>query len=159
MVLFVAALVIAADQLTKYLVKIHLSEGASIPLIGNILRITHVRNPGAAFGMLPNMQVTLIIASAVFALAIAVYYFGHRHLGHGPLNPIMKVALGLELGGAIGNLIDRLLIGRVTDFIDVRIWPVFNLADTAVVCGAALLVAGFALSKRAGDIRRTEVGD
>ncbi len=154
MVFIVAIVVIMADRLSKYLVALNLPEGASIPLAGELLRITHVRNPGAAFGILPNMQMVLIAASAAVIAAIAAYYAGHK-----PLRPAMKVALGLELGGAIGNLVDRLVYGRVTDFIDVRIWPVFNLADAAVVSGVAVLIFWFVAEEKKAGIKKTEVGD
>lgn len=154
MVLIVALIVIAVDRLAKYLVSLNLPEGAAFPLAGDILRITHVRNPGAAFGLFPNMQAVLITASAAVIVAIGVYYAGHK-----PLRPAIKVALGLELGGAIGNLIDRLVDGRVTDFIDVRIWPVFNVADAAVVCGVVLLVIGLAVADKRAEVQKSKVGD
>lgn len=154
MVLIVALIVIAVDRLAKYLVALNLPEGGTVALAGDILRITHVRNPGAAFGIFPNMQAVLIAASAAVIVAIGVYYAGYK-----PLRPAIKVALGLELGGAIGNLIDRLVDGRVTDFIDVRIWPVFNLADAAVVCGVVLLVAELALAEKRTEIQKSKAGD
>lgn len=103
-----------------------------------------MRNPGAAFGFLPNHQLIFLITTIVVVIFILFYY---RRLK--PHECAVKFALGLELGGAVGNLIDRLFFGRVTDFIDFRIWPVFNIADIAIVVGLAVL--GWAVYSSQGE--------
>ncbi|MCL5677274.1 MAG: signal peptidase II [Firmicutes bacterium] len=132
----VAATAIAVfllDFATKALVR-HLMPGqSSLPVIRGVLYLTHVRNPGAAFGLLANQTgLFIVITLAVVAL---ILYYARQVKG---ASPWMHIALGLQLGGAMGNLVDRLRFGRVTDFLDFRVWPVFNLADSAIVAGVAL---------------------
>jgi len=126
--------VVIADQLSKYAVRQSLAPSSSIPVIPGVLNLTHVLNPGAAFGLLPGGRTLFFAASGAVIAFIIVYYLRVR-----PSSPILLTALGLELGGAIGNLIDRSTAGVVTDFIDFRIYPVFNLADSAIVVGLMLL--------------------
>lgn len=133
---FVAVLVVVLDQVSKYAVKGLLVEGASVPVIDNLFHITYVRNTGAAFGLFPKSPYFLIVVSVVIIVGIFVYYSSHR-----PSAKLLNAALGLELGGAVGNLVDRLATGRVTDFLDFRIWPVFNVADSAIVVGGIVLGA------------------
>jgi len=108
--------------------------GESTPLIQGVLHFTHVKNSGAAFGVLQNQRVVFLVASIVVIIAILYYYWQDRSE-----NKLINGSLGLVLGGAIGNLVDRVFLGKVTDFIDFRVWPVFNLADSAIVIGAILL--------------------
>lgn len=110
--------------------------GESVSLIPGIVHLTHVRNPGAAFGILPNQQIIFLIVSIAVILFILFYYYKGAVK---TTDRLTTVSLGLVLGGAIGNLIDRTVSGRVTDFIDFRFWPVFNIADSAIVVGVALL--------------------
>ena len=117
------------DQLSKLLVRNLLAPGNSVGVIG-FFRITRVENPGAAFGLLPNYQFIFLLTTALVVFFIFAYY---RRLK--PNDYLIKLALGLELGGALGNLIDRVFLGQVTDFFDFRIWPVFNVADIAIVLG------------------------
>lgn len=139
-----AALVLLADQVSKYLVTTRLGEGQSwdiAPWLAPLFRITHVTNTGAAFGLFPRWGDFLVIVAAIVVVAIFIY---QRYLSDGQW--LVRVALGLQLGGAIGNnLVDRLSRGSVVDFIDLnfwpmREWPVFNLADTSIVTGVSLLV-------------------
>ena len=130
--LLTAGFVIFLDQLTKIAIRGFLSPGQSVDLIGSI-RITLVANPGAAFGLLPNHQLVFLVITVVVVTFILFYY---RRLK--PHEHLVKLALGFELGGAIGNLIDRILFGQVTDFLDFRIWPVFNVADISNVIGLLL---------------------
>ena len=96
-------------------------------------------NTGAAFGLFPDQSFLLLITTLVGVMAITLYYF------YPPLNaPLLMLSLGLQLGGALGNLIDRLRLGHVTDFVDFQVWPVFNVADSAIVVGVSIL-AWFAL--------------
>jgi len=132
-----AVAVVALDQATKHLVRTSLAAvGTSVSVVGDLLRLTYTRNEGAAFGMLPGGRVAFIIVSVTVVTVIAGYIVRRR-----PERPWLVVALGLVLGGAIGNLIDRASLGFVTDFIQVPFdFPVFNVADSAVVVGVAMLV-------------------
>lgn len=126
--------VVAADQLSKYLVRANMDPGQSIPDTG-LVRLTYTTNTGGAFGLFGNQAFLLALAAAIAIAALVLYL---RYLP--PSSRLLKVALGLLLGGAVGNLIDRLRVGEVTDFIDVGAWPVFNLADSAIVVGTVLIV-------------------
>ena len=136
--LFLAALlVVAADQLTKMWVRSY-PEGHLIYKTG-FFRLTDVHNTGAVFGLFQGHSLTLIIvAVAGVVLFLCLALFLHRRF------PILvtipnRVALGLILGGTLGNLIDRLRLGYVTDFIDFRIWPAFNVADPCIVIGTIII--------------------
>ncbi len=126
-------LVFITDQVTKAWVRASLIEGASRPREG-FLRITHVSNTGSAFGLFPNQTLFLLIASLV-GIAVLLVFF-RRQSGRGFM---IRTSLGLQLGGAAGNLVDRITLGKVTDFIDVGAWPVFNLADASIVTGIVIL--------------------
>lgn len=136
------------DQFSKVLIRRLFSPGQSISILG-FFKITHVKNPGAAFGLLPNHQ--LIFSITTFVVVVLIFFY-YRRLK--PSERAVKFALGLELGGAVGNLVDRLFFGQVTDFLDFRIWPVFNLADIAIVAG--LLVLGWAICRSYG--KQSELG-
>ncbi len=131
-----ALLVLAADQSSKMWLRSY-PEGQSIFEIG-FFRITNVQNTGAAFGLFQDQSLLLTIVAIIGVIAILLFVllvyrrfsFLNSRLG--------KLALGLVLGGAIGNLVDRLRLGYVIDFIDIGIWPVFNIADSAVVIGVIL---------------------
>ena len=131
--LLVFALTLAGDQLSKALVRGALSVGESLPAEG-FLRLTHVTNSGAIFGLFPNQAIVMTGASVV-GIAVLLYFY-HAHAGG---DWRVRVSMGLLLGGAVGNLIDRLAMGRVTDFLDVGAWPVFNLADSSIVTGVVIL--------------------
>ena len=132
--LLVSLLVIGADQLSKYLVRANMDLGQSIPSEG-IVRLTYTTNTGGAFGLFAN-QTFLLTTAAVVGIAVLVIYLRYLPLG----STLLRLGLGLDLGGAVGNLIDRVRLGEVTDFIDVGFWPVFNLADSAIVVGTFLIV-------------------
>jgi signal peptidase II len=137
LLLLVAATVIVGDQLSKLLVEQQLPLNASwapFPDYAHLFRITHVSNTGAALGLFPGGSLLFAVVAAAVALLILYYNF-RLPAGHHLLRP----ALGLQLGGALGNLIDRLRIGHVTDFLDFGPWPVFNFADAAIVAGVVLL--------------------
>ncbi len=137
-----AALVFALDQLTKGIIRATLDPGESVPPDGWV-RLTHVTNTGAAFGLFPDQSFVLLITTLVGVAAIVMYYL------YPPVDtPFLTLSLGLQLGGALGNLLDRLLQGHVTDFLDFRVWPVFNLADSAIVVGVIVLAAFLLLSDR-----------
>lgn len=153
-VLFAIALaIVALDQYTKALVRANLPLNTSwmpIPWLDPLVTLTHVRNTGAAFGLLPSLGGVFRIVSLVVVLAI-IFYF--RQLAANSW--LLCVAFGLQLGGAAGNLVDRLARGYVTDFIDVRVWPIFNVADSAIVVGTVLL-AYYALFVEPSAARRSE---
>jgi signal peptidase II len=109
------------------------------PWLAPVFHITHVTNTGAVFGLFPGAGSFFVVVSAVVIVALLIYY---RQLPDGQL--LVRIALGLQLGGAVGNLVDRLRLGSVVDFIDLNFWPmhnwaVFNLADSSIVTGVILL--------------------
>lgn len=108
--------------------------GQSIPVLPQIFHLTYIQNPGAAFGILENQRYLFILIAAV--LIVAVIYFYKKII---QLSKLFQVGIALLFGGAIGNMIDRIFIGRVIDYMDFRIWPVFNLADIAIVSGCAII--------------------
>ncbi len=131
--LFVVLLIV--DQLVKFYISSNMVPGQSIPVIDGIFHITYVLNPGAAFGMLEHQRWFFILAGILIIGAFCWYYPWLRrqcaYLHYG------CVAL---LAGAVGNLIDRVRNGLVVDFFDFRIWPVFNLADVAIVLGVVSMI-------------------
>jgi signal peptidase II len=133
-----AALVAIADQLTKTWVRSY-DEGYTIFRTG-LFQIIHIRNTGAAFGMFQSYSLILTVVTlfVMFAILATVLFFWRRVNIFG--NLLARTAVGLYFGGAIGNLIDRLRYGYVTDFMDFRIWPVFNVADAAMTVGVVLFI-------------------
>jgi signal peptidase II len=130
----VAGFIILIDQITKALVTSRLSHGRSVELIGGAVRLVSAANSGAAFSLFRSGGVAFMLVAAGVALGIAWFY---RQLGTAPL--ATRIALALVVGGAVGNLVDRVRLGYVVDFIDLGWWPVFNVADSAIVLGAATL--------------------
>jgi signal peptidase II len=128
-----AALVLALDQLTKFVVRETLAWHQSWPFAG-FFRFTHVHNTGSAFGIFQGLNTPLIFVSFVGIVILALIYRSQPN----PSN-LLRFSLGLQLGGALGNLLDRLRLGFVTDFIDIGPWPVFNIADAAIVTGLIIL--------------------
>ena len=126
--------VLFVDQALKRLVEGSMYLGESIPVIPGVLHFTYVKNDGGAFGILAGRGDVLLLASAV-ALAFVLWM-----LLVGPTTRIMALGCGLILGGAVGNLLDRLSAGEVTDYVDLQVWPVFNAADAAIVLGAVTLI-------------------
>ncbi len=133
-----AACVVALDQATKAIVRTLLERGESWPPGDWPAHIRYVTNTGAAFGTLHNQTAFLIVMTFVGLAAIYLYYryppFDH---------PIVPVAIGMMLGGATGNLIDRVRLGEVTDFIDFPMWPQFNVADSSITVGIAIILIGY----------------
>lgn len=130
-ILLLAVLIILVDQYSKYYIQTNMVQGMSIPVVPNIFHITYILNPGAAFGLLEH-QTLLLIGVAVLLVLTVIYFY--RQI---PNNRLLHYSLGLLVGGAIGNVIDRVQIGYVVDFFDFRIWPIFNVADIAIVSGVA----------------------
>lgn len=144
----VAGAAVTADQLTKRVVASELELGDAIQILGPF-SVHHVHNSGIAFGLFPSAT-GLVIALTSLALGALLVFFAHSGRRH----PLLPVALGLVLGGAASNLVDRIRLGHVTDFLDFDYWPAFNLADTFIVVGVALLF----LSLVAADRTSSRVG-
>jgi len=138
----VAGIVIGLDQLSKYLVRVNMDLGQSIPEEG-FFRFTYGTNTGGVFGFFSN-QTFLITVAAIISVVVILLYSRHKMAQ----SMLVKVSLGLILGGSIGNLIDRIRLGAVTDFIDVGAWPVFNLGDSAIDIGVVLLIAYLLMKMR-----------
>ncbi len=133
MIAALTLIIITLDQATKFLVSNH-SDKLPIEVVKGIFAIALVRNKGAAFGILQN-QIAFFISIAVVTITIIIFMLRKNASG-----ALLKVSLALILGGAIGNLIDRIRFGYVIDFLDFKIWPVFNIADSAITIGAGLLL-------------------
>ncbi|HHT01594.1 MAG TPA: signal peptidase II [Firmicutes bacterium] len=123
------------DWLTKCWVKSALIPNQSLPVLDGFFHLTYVQNPGAAFGILAERTTFFVMVTA--AVVVLILFFAARQRGAGWT---LRLALGMMLGGAMGNLLDRLRFGHVVDFLDFRIWPVFNMADTFIVLGVGLFL-------------------
>ena len=141
-VLAIVFFLILADQAIKFLVVSYMKLGESIPVLAGIFHITYIENPGAAFGLFANQRVIFIVAAALVIAAACLMY---RRLMSEKV--IVRWGVALLLGGAAGNLIDRVRIGCVIDFLDFRIWPVFNIADIGICIGVALLMYALLFDK------------
>jgi signal peptidase II len=141
--LFLSLAVIVLDQWTKWLVELHLPHHVAEPLIPNFLNLTHVRNTGVAFGLFASQGMTggswlltLLGLAALTAVGFYIWFAPSR-------DRLLLISLALVVGGAVGNLIDRVSSGAVTDFIDVYVglhhWPSFNIADSAISIGIVLM--------------------
>lgn len=138
----VAIAAVIADQLTKHVVTRTLPLDDSVHVIGP-LSIHHVQNSGIAFGLFSSATavVTIVTAIAIVWMLAFFYRSGSRH-------PVLPAALGLLIGGSVSNLVDRIRLHHVTDFIDVNWWPAFNLADSFIVVGVAILLAALVAADR-----------
>jgi signal peptidase II len=130
-----ALAVFVLDGATKAAVRTWLPVGESLPVVPGVFYLTHALNPGAAFGLLAGARIPLI---AVGILALGALVWVSRRTRREEC--FLQLALGLQFGGTGGNLVDRVRLGHVTDFLDFRVWPIFNVADSAIVVGAFLLV-------------------
>lgn len=141
--LIITAIVFILDQASKIVVRKHMLN-ESIDVIGDFFRLTHVENAGAAFGMSIGSDVTNRIFFSITAVLLTiVLLFMFRSATH----LCEKIAYSLIIGGALGNILDRLLFGSVTDFFDFKFfsfimerWPIFNIADSAIVCGVTIML-------------------
>jgi len=148
----VAVVVFTLDRVTKALVVASIPLHGSVEVLGDVVRLTHTRNTGAAFGLLPDSTTLLTVLSVVAVVAIVYYY---RRLAS--RSPLIAATLGMQLGGAFGNLVDRLSQGYVVDFVDVgvgslRYWA-FNVADSGVVVGIIAVTALLWLEERRATAR------
>lgn len=155
--LLVLLAVVVADQASKLLILRGLPQNGSLAVIDGFFQLVHVRNTGAAFGLLAGLSRTSSTLLFTLAYGVAVLVLVHLYRRGGD-QAITAASLALMLGGATGNMVDRLLYGEVIDFLDVSIghyhWPAFNLGDSCLVVGAAL----YALGYRAGEARRPADG-
>jgi signal peptidase II len=140
--LIAAALIVTFDQLSKLWIRAHLALGESLPITGR-LSLIHIRNTGSAFGLLANQSFLIIIIGIASLLVVLLFL---RYLSQ--VTTLSMVSIGLIWGGAVGNLIDRLRSGYVTDFIYFRLWgdfhwPAFNIADAAITVGVFVLIYSF----------------
>lgn len=155
--LAVAVMVMGFDQFTKYWVSVKLREGDEIDIIRGFFKLSYTENPGIAFGMLNNGNVKwLLVAISVTAILVVIYYMRRTPIS----NTLLLWSLALLAAGICGNLIDRFRLGRVIDFLllyykDYQ-WPVFNVADTAITIGAALMAIELFMSPQA---ERTPVAE
>ncbi len=134
-ILFLLFIVFALDRIIKnYIVD---NVKGSIPIINNFFNITYIENYGVGFGLLQN-QAFFVISVSLIVLGAIIYYYKDI-----PKKPYVWVSVGLIIGGTLGNLFDRIMFGFVIDYLDFIIWPVFNLADTALVIGVVLLIIHF----------------
>jgi len=136
MILAIIGFLLVLDQFTKSLILKKLTWGQSLPVITNIFHLTLVSNKGSAFGILRGTSAIFIIIS--FLLIIFIILSLKKRSGYFSLKSV-RFAFALILSGALGNLIDRIRFGYVVDFLDFRIWPVFNIADSTITIGAILL--------------------
>jgi signal peptidase II len=138
---------LAADQLTKRVVTSHLRLDEGAHVIGPFW-IHHVQNSGIAFGLFASATAAVIALTGI-AVAWMLLFFARS----GSRHPVLPVALGLVIGGSLSNLLDRVRLGYVTDFLDFRYWPAFNLADSFIVIGVVILLAALLAAER--EPRRT----
>ena len=137
-----ALVVIVLDRLTKSIVSATIPYGTEVPLAGQLVGITNVRNSGAAFGFAPVGPWFFLVASLAVAIGLVVYVMSQ------PRDLLADVVFGLIVGGALGNALDRVINGGgVTDFVNFHFWPVFNLADSAISVGVFFLIVGYLIRK------------
>ena len=130
-----ALMITLIDQLSKFFVRTNFQLNQSIPIINNIFHLTYIQNTGAGFGILKSQALILIFIS-VAVIGIILYNFDKIKNNE----TLLQILAGFVLGGTIGNLIDRLAYGRIIDFLDFRIWPIFNFADSFVTTGVIGLI-------------------
>jgi len=138
----VALAAIGADQLTKGIVTSRLGLYDEVHVAGP-LSIHHVQNSGIAFGLFASATAVVILLTTA-AVAWMLYFFARS----GSRHPVLPIALGLVIGGSVSNLVDRVRLGHVTDFLDFKFWPAFNLADTFIVVGVAILLLTLVATER-----------
>jgi signal peptidase II len=154
--IIISTLTVLLDQATKYLVIKEMTVGQSIPIVNGFLNLTFVMNPGAAFGFLSssaeNFRVPFFLGVSAVAIGVVIFFYLKGAEG----NTLLQIGLSLVLGGAIGNLIDRVRFKEVVDFIDVYIhrlhWPAFNVADSAITIGVSVLIIDMILAGRTKEV-------
>jgi signal peptidase II len=146
--LAVSVAALFADQLTKHIVASRLALGEEVGVLGPF-SIHHVQNSGIAFGLFASATSIVIVLTGI-AVAWMLLFFARSGARH----PVLPVGLGLVIGGSASNLVDRVRLGHVTDFLDLRFWPAFNLADTFIVVGVGLLLVTLVATEREPRRRR-----
>lgn len=150
--LLVALIVVAGDQYTKYLIRANMVLGESIEVIPHLLNIVHTSNAGAAFGLWSDYDGALRSVFLIGVSALVIVGLPIIAISQAPTNKWLATGFGLFWGGAVGNLIDRVRFGEVTDFIDAHIhgyhWPAFNVADASLCAAAFLIILQTLLSPR-----------
>ena len=127
--------ILILDQAIKALVQQKMTEGMSIPILPGIFHLTYILNPGAAFGLFAEQRWLFILVAVLLVIGVAFLF---KQLVQQP--PMLRLGASLLVGGALGNLLDRIRIGKVIDFFDFRIWPIFNIADIAICVGVGLIL-------------------
>lgn len=140
---FYAILIVLSDQITKFIILKKMSPGESLPVVNSVFHLTLVFNKGGAFGIFSNAAAFFIFISVLVIGAITVFL-----LRKNPARAT-RVAMAFVASGAASNLIDRLRFGYVVDFLDFRVWPVFNIADSAITIGTIYLCIRYFLKSRA----------
>jgi len=134
-ILLLVLVIVMMDQWSKFYIQTHMMLGMSIPVVQDVFHLTYILNPGAAFGLLEHQTMFFVVIAVCMVLA-AIYYY--------PKIPkeyrLLRFGAGLVVGGALGNVIDRIRTGYVVDFFDFRIWPIFNIADIGIVCGVGCII-------------------
>jgi signal peptidase II len=147
----IAGLVVLSDQVSKAFILSHLPIHRSIPIIAGFFDITHIRNPGGAFGLMSNMSPMIRTVVFLFISSLAVGLILYFYKKTPSSQPILATGFALIFGGAIGNLIDRIRFGNVVDFLDFYIgnlhWPAFNVADSAITIGITIFIFHLLLRK------------
>lgn len=142
--LIVAGLVVLADQISKALILKYLALHHSIPVVAGVFDITHIRNPGGAFGLMAHMSVVVRSIVFLFISSVAVGLILYFYSKTPPTHTFLSIGFALIFGGAVGNLIDRVRFGSVVDFLDFYIgnyhWPAFNVADSAITVGIFIFI-------------------
>lgn len=136
MYFIIIALVVAFDQLTKYLIRLNMDLNHSIPIIDGIFHITYINNSGAAFSLFADKTLFLVTMQLIVIAVALAYLIIKQKKEHWCL----LLSISLIAAGGIGNLLDRILKGYVVDFFDFQIWPIFNVADISVCIGCGLLI-------------------
>ena len=141
-IFFIAIFVFLTDQIIKFYVLKYLYLGQEISVIKNIFSITFVANKGVAFGLFSNSNFPFVLISIAVLVCITLVF-----ISLGKARFWIKIAYGLILGGALSNMLDRIRLGEVIDFLDFHIWPVFNIGDSAICIGAGIFVLNILKNK------------
>lgn len=147
----ISGLVVVLDQFTKWLVMANMPLHRSIAIIPGFFNLTHIHNPGGAFGFMaagsPGLRNLLFLGVATVAMVLIIYFYRSTPRNY----PLLATALALIFGGAVGNIIDRLRFGVVVDFLDFYVgayhWPAFNVADSAITVGITIFIGHVLLGK------------
>ena len=131
----IAVIWLVLDQVSKYYVMNHFAIGESVSVIQNVFHLTYIINRGAAFGMLANQRWFFLVVAFILIIVYAIY---HKKVNRGPIS--LRIGSALLISGAIGNGIDRYVLHGVVDFLDFRIWPIFNVADIGICVGVACII-------------------